>query len=324
VIGRNIVVGSINVDLVARLERLPQPGETASGGAFEQHHGGKGANQAVAARRLGASVEFIGAVGEDAFGEAAAGSLAAEGVAAGELRRIAGAPTGVALILVDASGENMIAVAPGANAMLQPADIRAALGRLAIGPGDVVVVSHEIPTETARAALLTARRGGARSIFNPAPATGLDRSTFGLADLLTPNRSELAILAADEARRIGRRRTAGESAERQARALLETSAEGDGPRIGIVVTLGPAGALLVAQGGAGIRTLAVPAIDVATVDATGAGDAFNGALAEGIVVGRSLDQSVRRAVAAAGVATTRSGAREGMPTAAELQALLGG
>src|SRR3954447_7858684 len=126
--GRIIVVGSINVDLVTRVERLPGPGETVGRGVFEQHHGGKGANQAIAARRLGAVVEFVGAVGDDAFGESAAAALDGEGVGTGELQRRASTPTGVALILVDASGENLIAVAPGANAVVSPADVRAALG----------------------------------------------------------------------------------------------------------------------------------------------------------------------------------------------------
>jgi ribokinase len=321
-VARVIVVGSINVDLVARVARLPAAGETVGGGVFEQHQGGKGANQAVAARRLGASVEFVGAVGVDAFGDSAVASLAEEGVGAAELRRVADVPTGVALILVDASGENVIAVAPGTNATIDAKGVTAAMERLAVAPDDVVLVSHEIPTAAARAALLAARRAGARSIFNPAPATDVDRGTFGVADLLTPNRSELATLAVEEARRIGRASPAGNTPEHQARALLETNAEGDGPRLGVVVTLGPAGALLVAREGRAVRTLIVAAAKVRVVDSTGAGDAFNGALAEGLVNGRSLDESVRRAVAAAGLATTKSGAREGMPTTAELEAAL--
>ena len=320
--GRIVVVGSVNVDLVTRVPRLPRAGETVSGGTFEQHHGGKGANQAVAARRLGAGVAFVGAVGADAFGDAATESLRAEGIDVTGLAHVAGSPTGVALILVDASGENMIAVAPGANATIAPADVTAALGRTGIDAGDVILVSHEIPTAAARAALVAAREAGARSILNPAPATGLDRGTFGLADLLTPNRSELATLAIDEARRIGRASPAGESPERQARRLLEPNAEGAGPRLGIVVTLGAAGALVVARAGADIRAVTVPAVSVEAVDTTGAGDAFNGALAEGLASGRPLDETVRRAVATAGLATTKSGARDGMPTDRELEVFL--
>ena len=321
--GRVLVVGSMNVDLVARVPRLPGAGETVGGGTFEQHHGGKGANQAVAARRLGASVEFVGAVGTDAFGGVAAEALAAEGIGTGELRRRPDVPTGVALITVDSRGENMIAVAPGANASVTPAEVEASLARLGVAPEDVLMVSHEIPTPASRAALVAARRAGARSIFNPAPATGLDRGVFGLADVLTPNRSELAILAVEEARRIGRPSPAGESPARQARALLELNAEGEGPRLAVVVTLGDAGALVVARVGTGAGTVSVPAFAVQAVDTTGAGDAFNGALAAALVEGRLLEEAVRRAVVAAGLATTRSGAREGMPTAVELEARLG-
>ena len=316
--GRVIVVGSVNVDLVNRVARLPAPGETVSGGTFAQHHGGKGANQAVAARRLGTLVEFVGAVGADAYGDAATESLRAEGVGIAELRRRPAVPTGVALILVDAIGENIIAVAPGANATLDAGEVTASLARLSLAGRDVLLVSHEIPTAAARAALIAGVRAGARSIFNPAPAAGLDRGIFGLAHLLTPNRSELATLVMDEARRTGRPGPAGESPERQARSLLESNAEGDGPSLGIVVTLGGAGALLVARVAAAIRTLAVAALNVDTVDSTGAGDAFNGTLAASLAASLSLDDAVRRAVAAAGLATTRAGAREGMPTAAEL------
>jgi ribokinase len=317
--GRVIVVGSINVDLVTRVARLPLAGETVGDGVFEQHHGGKGANQAVAARRLGAVVEFVGAVGDDAFGAAAATALGAEGVGTSELRRVASTPTGLALILVDASGENLIAVAPGANASVNPADVEAALTRLAVGPSDVVLVSHEIPMAAARAALTAGRRAGARTILNPAPATGIDRATFGLADLVTPNRRELTTLVSAEAERLGRPNPAAEAPERQARSLIETNAEGEGPRHGFVVTLGRAGALAVARDDAGtVAGVAVPAVSVASVDSTGAGDTFNGVLAAGLVEGRSLEESVRRAVRAAAMATTQVGAREGMPTAERL------
>jgi ribokinase len=320
---RVIVVGSVNVDLVTRLARLPAPGETVGGGIFEQHHGGKGANQAVAARRLGAPVEFIGCLGLDAFGDAAADALAAAGVGTGAVRRTDAAPTGVALILVDGAGENVIAVAPGANATLTASDVTAALAGLGANSEDVVLISHEIPTAAVRAALLAARGAGARSILNPAPASGIDRGLFGLADVLTPNRSELATIAAEEARRLGRPSPAATAPERQAQALLERNAEGDGPRSAVVATLGPAGALAILRDGRGSRTVSVPSYAVATVDATGAGDTFNGALAAGLVGGRSLEDSVRRAVVAAALATARVGAREGMPTAAQLDDIVG-
>jgi ribokinase len=320
---RVIVVGSVNVDLVTRVARLPAPGETVGGGTFEQHHGGKGANQAVAARRLGASVEFVGCLGRDAFGDQAAAALASEGVGTTALRRVDDAPTGVALILVDASGENVIAVAPGANAALTAADVTTALTALDPQQDDVLLISHEIPTAAVRAALVAARRAGARSILNPAPATGVDRGMFGLADVLTPNRGELATIAVEEARKLGRASPAATTPERQAQALLERNAEGDGPRLAVVATLGPAGALAIIRDGRGTRTVSVPAHAVTTVDATGAGDTFNGALAAGLVAGRALEDSVGRAVVAAALATTSIGAREGMPTAAQLDDIVG-
>jgi ribokinase len=322
-VSRVIVVGSVNVDLVTRVARLPAPGETVGGGTFEQHHGGKGANQAVAARRLGASVEFVGCLGRDAFGDQAAAALASEGVGTTALRRVDDAPTGVALILVDASGENVIAVAPGANAALTAADVTTALTALDPQQDDVLLISHEIPTAAVRAALVAARRAGARSILNPAPATGVDRGMFGLADVLTPNRGELATIAVEEARKLGRASPAATTPERQAQALLERNAEGDGPRLAVVATLGPAGALAIIRDGRGTRTVSVPAHAVTTVDATGAGDTFNGALAAGLVAGRALEDSVGRAVVAAALATTSIGAREGMPTAAQLDDIVG-
>jgi len=315
--GRVIVVGSVNVDLVVTARALPKAGETVAGGTFARHGGGKGANQAVAARRLCANVEFVGAVGRDAFGDAARAALEGDGVGTGELRTVDDHPTGIALILVDASGENMIAVAPGANAAVGPADVAAALGRLELAVEDVVLVSHEIPTASAREALVQARRVGARSILNPAPASGLDSGTFGLADLLTPNGAELALLATDEARRTGRPGAPAEAPERQARTLLQPSSEGDGPRVAIVVTLAARGALIVRRDALATPQL-VEAPPTRAVDSTGAGDTFNGALAAGLVEGRDLRDAVRRATLAAALATTVVGAREGMPTAAAI------
>ena len=315
---RVIVVGSVNVDLVARGERLPAPGETLTGAAFSQHHGGKGGNQAVAAARLGAWTAFVGAVGDDAFGAEARAALEAEGIDLAGLSTVAG-PTGVALILVDRRGENLISVASGANAALTPERVRTALARLAPREGDVVLVGHEIPTASAREALRAARDAGAIAILNPAPADGLDRSTFGLADILTPNRLELMMLAGDEAARIGRGPRHGPEVE--ARALLEASSEGDAVRQAILVTLGGSGGILVPRGGAAID---LPAAAVSATDTVGAGDTLNGALAAGLAAGLDLETAARRAMAAAALSTTREGAREGMPTAAELEAFVAG
>jgi ribokinase len=317
---RVIVVGSVNIDLVAQAERLPAPGETVTGAVFSRHHGGKGGNQAVAAVRLGAPTAFIGAVGDDDFGPGARAALAAEGIDLSGLATVPG-PTGVALILVDARGENLISVASGANGALTAGQVTTAIAALAIGPDDVVLVCHEVPTAAVRAALRAGRAAGATTILNPAPAAGLDRSTFGLADVLTPNRGELSALVADESRRVGRGPGPAARAEVAARSLIDPNSEGSGVRCAVVVTLGPAGAVIVETGR---EPVDLPAHRVTAVDTVGAGDAFNGALAAGLAAGLDLEDAARRAIAAAGLATTRAGAREGMPTAAALEATLAG
>lgn len=274
----------------------------------------------MAAARLGAPTAFVGAVGEDPFGVDARAALAAEGVDLTGLRAVP-APTGIALIIVDARGENTIAVAPGANEALTPTHVGEAMAALRPMPGDVVLVGHEIPTATAREALVLAGRAGATTVLNPAPAAGVDRSTFGLADVLTPNRGELATIAAADARRIGRAAPAGERPEIAARRLLESSPEGDGVRRAVIVTLGPAGAVLVQRDG---PPLDLPPLAVDALDTVGAGDTFAGALAAGLAAGRPVEEAARRAIVAAALSTTRAGAREGMPTAEELEAALGG
>ena len=303
--GRVIVVSSVNVDLVVTVERLPGPGETVVGGRFERHHGGKGGNQAVAAARLGAATAFVGAVGGDAFGDDARAALAAEGIDLRGLTRIKATPTGVALILVDAAGENSIAVAGGANVALRPDHVRDALAALQPRAGDVLLVGHEIPTAVAREALRIGRESGATTILNPAPAGGLDPGTLELADVMTPNQVELAMLAGS----LGGPRDAppGDAAA-WVRERLSLEA--------ILVSVGPAGGLLVEAG----RSTAIPAPVVTVVDTTGAGDALNGALAAGLAGGMPLADASRRAVTAASLAVTRAGAREGMPRLDELQA----
>ncbi|HEY7936075.1 MAG TPA: ribokinase [Candidatus Limnocylindrales bacterium] len=301
--GRVIVVGSVNIDLVVRSARLPAPGETVTGGSFEQHPGGKGGNQAVAAARLGASVHMIGAVGVDWFGEDARLALAIAGVDVTGLVADPDAATGIALILVDDAGENVISVASGANLAIGSDAIQRELGRLGSLAGDVVLVSNELVPAAAATALTGGSAGGARTIFNPAPAAGVDPAWFESVDLLTPNRGELWRLAGVEP---------GSDVVAAARGLAVREA--------VIVTLGSEGALVVPNEG---EPWSAPAIPVDVIDTTGAGDAFNGALAASLAEGRALDVAVRRAVAAGGLATTRVGAREGMPTAAELAAVAG-
>ncbi len=296
---RVIVVGSVNIDLVVRVERLPAPGETVTGGRFAQHHGGKGGNQAVAAARLGAHTSFVGAVGEDDHGVAARAALEAEGVDVAELRALPEDATGVALILVDANGENCIAVAGGANTALGSGHVRESLQRLGPGAGDVVLVGHEIPTASANGALHYARAAGAITILNPAPATGVDPETLALCDVLTPNRGEAAQLVGHD----------GDPEALGAELLAAIAGGGH-----VLVTHGDRGALLVGQEG----SLRIPTPDVPVVDTVGAGDTLNGALAAGLASGLPVKEAARRAVAAASLAITRAGAREGMPTAREL------
>jgi ribokinase len=283
---RVIVVGSVNIDLVVTVARLPSPGETIIGGRFARHHGGKGGNQAVAAARLGAATAFVGAVGDDDFGRSARAALEAEGIDVSGLLTLDEAPTGVALILVDERGENSIAVAGGANGTLTPDEAASGIDRLGPGPGDVVLVGHEIPTAAAAAALRVGGERGATTVLNPAPVAGLDAETVALADLITPNEGELAAL-----------RDAGVSAER------------------VLVSLGARGAELRTPDGA----VPLPATPVDVVDTVGAGDTLNGALAASLAAGYPLEEAARRAVAAASLAVTVAGAREGMPTAAELE-----
>ena len=318
--GRVLVVGSVNVDLVVQTERLPLPGETVLGGTFKRFHGGKGGNQAVAAARLGVPVMLVAALGDDEFGGDARAALAREGIGTDVLVTLDHTATGVALILVDAKAENQIAVAPGANAGLTAAHVRTALGRLNPHHGDVVIVTHEIPTAAAREALRIGSEGGAWTVLNPAPADGIDRTMLSLADVVTPNRGELARLAADDARRSGRPTSGSEDPIRAARTLLETTSEGPGARKAFFVSLGSSGAVLVRNDG---KPVDIKAPKVKAVDATGAGDALNGTLAAALAIGLDLETAARRAVAAASLSVTRAGAREGMATSEELAEALG-
>lgn len=315
--GRVIVVGSVNLDLVVSGDRLPSPGETVTGGRFERFHGGKGGNQAVAAARLGAETWFIGAVGDDEFGVEAKAALKKEGVRTDYVETLPDAPTGIAFILVDSKGENLISVASGANLELTPAQVGAAFGAIRPNAADVVLIGHEIATRTLHAALEAASLKRARTILNPAPVGDLDRRSFGLADHLTPNRVELAGLIANDARASGT--AAGlDDPERAARRLLEPTAAGPGVRRSVLVSLGAAGAMLVR---ADEPTVEIPALKVAAVDAVGAGDTLNGAFAAALARGEAIEPAAQEAVLAASIAVIRAGAREAMPTLEDVASL---
>ena len=294
-----VVIGSINVDLVVTADRLPLPGETVLGGRFAVHHGGKGANQAVAAARAGARVTMIGAIGGDDNGPGSVASLRDEGVDVSLVRRVEQEPTGVALIVVGPRGENQIAVAPGANATLVLDDA----DREAIAAADVVLTNHEIAAETVLDGLRTAATSGTTAILNPAPARALAAEVLALGPILTPNEHELVVAIGNDETGL---------------ALDELAARHAGP---IVVTQGPAGALL-AHGDRRQRFPGFPAATV--VDTTGAGDTFCGVLAAWLAGGAPLDEAVYAANAAGSLSVGAAGARSGMPTREEIVTLLSG
>ncbi len=291
---RVTVVGSANMDLVATAPVLPRPGETVLGHAFTQFPGGKGANQAIAAVRAGAAISFVAAIGSDAFGVTLRARLGASGVDTGLLRVVYGA-SGVALILVDEAGENMIVVAPGANAALteltEP-DLAA------IGGADVLLLQLEIPVETVTAAARAARSAGTRVVLNAAPARRLPAELSAAVDLLVVNQVEAAALA-----------PAG--GPTPIAALLEQV-----PRV--VLTRGAAGAW---YGERGADPVHIPAPVVDAVDTTAAGDAFTAALAVGWGEGRSLVDAVRWASAAGAAAARRLGASSALPGRADIDEL---
>jgi ribokinase len=292
--GRVVVVGSINVDLVVHADRLPAPGETVLGGRFEQHQGGKGANAAVAAARAGADVVMIGAVGDDGHGEGALAALAAEGVDVSRVRRVSEERTGVAIIAVGPRGENQIAVAPGANAFLTPDDVgREALAGDAGVPGGVLLTNHEVPIAVVVSAVRGARHAGMTAIVNPAPAHAIPAELLALGPILTPNEHELTVAIGDDD---------------PASALATLAQRSAGP---IVVTQGAAGALL-ARDDRRDRFDGYPA--PAAVDTTGAGDAFCGVLAAWLAERSSLEDAIDAANAAGALSVGATGARSGMPS----------
>jgi ribokinase len=299
-LGRVIVVGSINIDLVLRLPRLPGPGETVLGGVLARHQGGKGANQAVAAARAGGRVHMVGAVGtEDGGGSVR--DLLAEGVDVTHVARCP-APTGHAAVLVDErSGENQIAVAAGANDLVTVDLVDEALEALQPGSDDVVVLSFELPDTPLRLAADLCRYFGARLVVNPAPAQP-DLADVLSSAIATPNEHEVAAYLGEP----------GRGAAANARAL---SARTGGP---VLVTLGADGVVLAT----GDEAERFPGHRVDTVDTTGAGDTLTGVLAASLAAGQELRPSVRRAIAAAALSVTRAGARAGMPAAAAIDGLL--
>ena len=298
-LGQVVVVGSVNLDLVAHVPRLPLAGETVTGGTFARHHGGKGANQAVAAARFGAVVRFVGAIGDDEMAPPARVALAAEGIDTAGLEVLPHTATGVALITVDANGENQIAVAPGANAQLSGEAVRRALEG-ALRPPGVLLVNLEITDEPLLVAAALAHAAGLAIVVNPAPARPLPGALLELGPLLVLNEAE--------AETLGR----ADSIESSARALADRTGAP------VVVTLGQEGALLV--DGPRVERLAAHRVDA--VDTTGAGDTVCGVLAAEVAGGRAIGQAIETAMAAAALSVMVAGAREGMPSRSEVEAFL--
>ncbi len=295
-----VVVGSLNMDLVVRAPRFAQPGETIAGDLFVTAPGGKGANQAVAARRLGAEVSMVGAVGGDAFGTLLRGQLADEGIDVRHVSARHGQASGVALITIDGSGENTIVIVGGANAMLTPGDVEQA--GAVLSAAQVVVLQLEIPPVVVEAAATLARAGGATVVLNAAPALPIPDTLLAAVDVLVVNETELLALADD----------AGTHDEAVGRLRARGVAD-------LVVTLGARGARLLPAAG---DPLLVPAHPVEVVDTTAAGDAFVGGLAVALAERRSLIDAVRLGCAAGALAVTRLGAQPSLPHRAAADALL--
>ena len=297
--GRIAVIGSNMMDLVTYVTRMPEKGETIEAPSFEMGHGGKGANQAVAAAKLGAEVLMLTKVGDDLFGENTVKNLAAHGVDTRYVTKVPGRSSGVAPIMVEPSGENSILIVKGANADLLPSDIEAAAVDLATC--DLILLQLEIPVETVYAAIDFGKRHGIRTLLNPAPAVrDLDPDQIRHATFLVPNETELVILSglpADGEHEI----------EIAARHLIAQGIET------VIVTMGSRGALLVTAGEA-VRIAPVP---VTPVDTTGAGDAFIGSFARFLVGGDNLRTALDKAARYAADSITRRGTQKAYATAAE-------
>jgi ribokinase len=302
---RLLVVGSINLDLVASSRRIPLPGETVSGNTFNTFPGGKGANQAVAAGKLGAPVSMIGRLGNDAFGTQLRASLEAAGV---DSKAVEVAPTssGIALITTAEDGQNAIVVVPGANGELSPRELEKHLAL--IREAGIILAQLEIPLETIQFLATITRRENIPLMLDPAPARTLPASLLASVDWLTPNETETMTLLQRTTTELH-----SKEVESAAQKLLQQGCRN------VLLKLGERGCYVAL--GTGERTL-VPAYRVKAIDTTAAGDAFNGAFATALLRGSDPVASVKFASAVAAISVTRHGAQPSMPTAAEVEAFL--
>jgi len=293
------VLGSINLDLIGKVSRIPQPGETVAGTEFSSAAGGKGANQALAGRRAGSNVRMVGAAGKDSMGDQALALLKAGGVDLKAVRRL-DVPQGVAMIFVDGQGENVIGILPGANGGVTPDDAEIAVTGMM--DTDVLIVQQEIPQAATMRALALGQLNGVTSILNTAPFLPTTQAVAGTASIVVANETEFALLCGGE---TGDLDTAMSN---WARSRRQT----------IIVTLGPDGAQAATADG----LFTVPALKVKPVDTVGAGDTFVGYLAAGLEAGLDLEASMRRAAVAASLACLKAGAQPAIPLAAEVDAAL--
>lgn len=298
-----VVLGSINMDLIGAAPRLPSPGETVLGGDFYTAPGGKGANQAVAAVRMGASTRLVGRVGNDLFAPQLLDNLRANGVDVSGVMEDPDAASGVAMILLDPSRENRILVASGANMRCDDTQIDAVAS--ALDGADALMLQCEIPPAVSLVAARIAHGMGVRVVWDPAPAEGFPPDAYALVDVLTPNQAEAAALTGIDVTDVV-------SAESAARALLQRGVRA------VVVKLGEHGAFYLSNDDSGY----VPPFEVQAVDTVAAGDAFGAAMACALAEGRPLNEAVRFASAAGALAVTRPGAQDAMPTRSEVDALI--
>ena len=302
-IPRIVVLGGINMDVVANVQRMPAAGETVHGDSFVMTGGGKGANQAVAAARLGAEVRMVGRVGDDAFGRTLLHALRSEGIDVSGVAPDPSNGTGVAVIMVDASGQNCIAEIYGANRASDETQLDAA--KRAMEGADALLLQLETPPEVSLEAARYAQSTGVRVIWDPAPAAEMPAAGFSVADFLTPNETEAEALT-------GIRVEDEDSARRAAEAL---KAKGVGA---VVITLGERGVYAIAED----ERYLVPPVEVDMVDSVAAGDAFAAGLAVAISEGFRLQDALKFGAASGGLAVTKPGARDAMPFREEIEALL--
>jgi len=304
-LARVVVIGSSNTDMVVKCASIPKPGETTLGGEFAMFPGGKGANQAVCASRLGAEVVFVARVGNDVFGERAIAGFEEAGVDTSFVVKDPVHPSGVALIVVDEHGENAIVVAPGANGALMPDDVDRASE--AIANADVVVTQLEIPVETVAHAVKLARQFGTKVVLNPAPIRPLTRELLADVSVLVPNQHEAAgLLGKTEFEKMDPSEAASE--------LLALGVDG------LVMTLGSRGAIVADAN----SIKEVPALKVDVVDTTAAGDAFTAALSCGLAEGKTLVEAAQFASRVAAISVTRLGAQPSMPRLDEVESFFFG